>query len=176
MYEVTLRLIAELPARRPDPLLPTALHALFRRLAASAPGDAADATEDCIWHLWMVHPNRHAEREIDLATGDIAARRYDLAETRLARLLRRRPDFAEAWHKQATLYYLLGSDDQCVDCLHRALQREPRHFGALLTFAEVLLGRGAAQDSMFSFRAALRIHPNHARAREVAGAAGDGRR
>lgn len=175
MYEATLRLIAELPLRRPDPMLPGALHDLFRRLAASAPGDTVAATEDCIWALWMTHPNRHAEREIDLATGDIAARRYDIAETRLTRLLRRRPDFPEAWHKRATLYYLLGRDDECVACLHRVLEREPRHFGALLTFAEVLLGCGASEDSLFSFRAALRIHPNHARAREVAGEPRSGR-
>lgn len=169
MYEGTLRLIAELPGRRPDPALPAALDALFRRLAATPTETAALRTEDCIWDLWMTHPNRHAEREIALAAGEIAARGYDVAETRLARLLRRRPDFAEAWHKQATLYYLVGRDDECVDSLHRALEREPRHFGALLTFAEILLGRGEGRDSAYAFRAALRIHPTHPRARERAG-------
>ena len=169
MYEGTLRLIADLPARRPDPALPAALDALFRRLAATGTEAAAVRTEDCIWDLWMTHPNREAEREIALAAGEIAARSYDVAETRLARLLRRRPDFAEAWHKRATLLYLQGRDDECVDCLHRALEREPRHFGALLTFAEILLGSGERDASTFSFRAALRIHPTHARAREFAG-------
>lgn len=168
MYEVTLRLVTQLPARRPDPLLPGALHELFCKLAASRTGDAAIETEDRIWDLWMTHPNAAAARELDLATREIAARSYDIAETRLARLLRRRPDFAEARHKQATLYYLQGRDDECVASLHGALEREPRHFGALLTFAEILLGRGARQDSLVSFRAALRIHPKHARAREVA--------
>ncbi len=176
MYQATLRLVAELPLRRPDPLLPLALHQLFCRLAASRASDAVAVTEDRIWDLWMTHPNHHVARELDLATGDIAARRHDIAETRLARLLRRRPDFAEAWHKQATLYYLEGRDDECVASLHRALEREPRHFGALLTFAEVLLGRGEERDSRFSFHAALRIHPHHPRAREATGSPSSGGR
>lgn len=107
----------------------------------------------------MHHPHRAAARELDLATGDIAARRYDIAETRLTLLLRRAPDFAEAWHKRAALYYLLGRDDECLRDIRRTLELEPRHFGAMLHFAEILRSAHAA-EARFAVRAARSIHPH----------------
>jgi tetratricopeptide (TPR) repeat protein len=160
-----LNLIAERRARRPARDLP-GLAQLFRRLAACPSGEA-DATEELIWSVWMHHPHAEAAAALDAATRDIAARRYDIAETRLTRLLRRAPDFAEAWHKRATLYYLLGRDDECLHDIARTLVLEPRHFAAMLHFAEILLGEGASGDARFTFGAALSLHPHLARARRA---------
>jgi tetratricopeptide (TPR) repeat protein len=153
-----LRLISSTHTRRPA-RVSLFLDALFRRLARCARGEALE-TEDRIWAVWMHHPHDAAARELDLATSDIAARRYDIAETRLARLLRRAPDFAEAWHKRAALYYLLGRDDECLHDLRRTLEREPRHFGAMLHFAEILRSADAAAETRFALRAARSIHPH----------------
>jgi tetratricopeptide (TPR) repeat protein len=160
-----LGLISARRERRPARPLP-ALDELFRRLAACAPGEALD-TEERIWTVWMHHPHRAAAAVLDLATRDIAARRYDIAETRLSALLRSAPDFAEAWHKRATLYYLQGRDAECLGDIERTLALEPRHFAAMLHFAEILLGDGAAPEARFAFRAALSLHPHLPRAREA---------
>lgn len=165
-YAETLCLIAARRGRRPARAL-AALDTLFRRLGACRRADEAIDTEDHIWHLWMYHPHRLAARALDLAAGDIAARRYDIAETRLSHLLRQLPDFAEAWHKRATLYYLLGRDVCCVQDIRRTLELEPRHFGALCSFAEILLGEGDRESARFAFSAALSLHPHLARARQV---------
>lgn len=132
---------------------------LFRRLARCTSAEASD-TEDRIWDVWMHHPHRAAARALDLATGDIVARRYDIAETRLSTLLRRAPDFAEAWHKRAALYYLLGRDEECLRDIGRTLELEPRHFGAMLHFAEILRGTAAAAEARFALQAALTINPH----------------
>lgn len=161
-----LNLIAARRERRPARLLPV-LDALFKRLAACEHPDEAVRTEDRIWDLWMHHPHRAAAKALDVATQDIAARRYDLAETRLTILLRHAPQFAEAWHKRATLYYLLGRDEECLDDIRRTLALEPRHFGAMLHFAEILLGLGASDEARFTFFAALSLHPHLPRARSV---------
>jgi tetratricopeptide (TPR) repeat protein len=160
-----LGLIAARRARRPARDLP-ALAQLFRRLAGCASEEAVP-TEDRIWSVWMHHPHRAAEEQLEAATRDIAARRYDIAETRLTRLLRSAPLFAEAWHKRAVLYYLLGRDAECLQDLARTLQLEPRHFGAMLHFAEIRLGAGAAPEARYAFAAALSLHPHLARARDV---------
>jgi tetratricopeptide (TPR) repeat protein len=161
-----LHLIAARRARRPALAYP-ALDMLFGRLAACA--DPADAlrTEDRIWDAWMHHPHRAAAEVLQRATGDIAARRYDIAETRLSALLRHAPAFAEAWHKRATLYYLLGRDEECLHDIRRTLELEPRHFAAMLHFAEILLAMDAAADVRFACFAALSLHPHLARAREL---------
>jgi tetratricopeptide (TPR) repeat protein len=153
-----LRLISSYRSRRParDSVL---LHELFRRLARCAPAEAVH-TEDRIWDVWMHHPRREAARELDLATGDIAARRYDIAETRLTLLLRRAPDFAEAWHKRAALYYLLGRDAECLRDIERTLELEPRHFSAMLHFAEVLRSARALAEASFAVATARTIHPH----------------
>lgn len=165
-YAPVIRLICRLRERRPLEARP-ALDTLFRRLA-TAPGVAeASATEDLIWSLWMHHPHRSAAEQLDLATSDIAARRYDIAETRLAVLLRRRPDFPEAWHKRCTLYYLMGRDEESLRDIGRTLELEPRHFGAILNCAEILLGTGEREAARLAFAAAMSLHPHLARAREV---------
>jgi tetratricopeptide (TPR) repeat protein len=160
-----LALISARRDRRPARALP-ALDELFRRLAWCAAADASD-TEERIWKVWMHHPHRAAAEVLDLATRDIAARRYDIAETRLSALLRHAPDFAEAWHKRAVLYYLLGRDDDCLHDLARTLALEPRHFAAMLHFAEIVLGAGAAAEARFAFQAALSVHPHLPRALEA---------
>jgi tetratricopeptide (TPR) repeat protein len=153
-----LRLISSYRTRRPARVSPL-LDALFRRLAHCAAAEAL-RTEELIWDVWMYHPHGAAARELDLATGDIAARRYDIAETRLTRLLRRAPGFAEAWHKRAALYYLLGRDAECLRDLERTLELEPRHFGAMLHFAEILRSVDAAAEARFAVSAARSIHPH----------------
>ena len=160
-----LGLIAGRRERRPARRLPF-LDALFQRLAV-CPGPEAEATEERIWQVWMDHPNRAAAEVLTKAASDIAARRYDIAETRLTRLLRNAPDFAEAWHKRATLYYLLSRDAECLADIRRTLELEPRHFCAMLHFGELLLADGATEQGRFAFRAALSLHPNLPRAREA---------
>lgn len=161
-----LGLIADRRARRPARPL-AALDALFTRLAACSGAEEALHTEQRIWDAWMHHPNRAAAQVLALAAGDIAARRYDIAETRLTALLRSAPDFAEAWQKRATLYYLLGRDEECLHDIARTLALEPRHFAAMLHFAELLLDAGAQQEARFAFYAALTVHPHLERAREA---------
>jgi tetratricopeptide (TPR) repeat protein len=163
--EDILGLIAARRVRRPARPL-AFLDELFRRLARCA-ADEAESTEGLIWDVWMSHPHRAAAHALELATRDIAARRYDIAETRLTRLLRQAPDFAEAWHKRAALYFLLGRDAECLHDIRRTLELEPRHFAAMLHFAEILLGGGACAEARFAFHAALTVHPHLPRAREA---------
>lgn len=165
-YGATLRLIAGLPDRRPAAGVPQGLHPLFRRLSRASGAPEALETEERIWRVWMTHLNEAAETVLDRATGDIAAQRHDIAETRLVRLLRVCPGYAEAWHKLGTLYYLLGADAQSMACLHRALELEPRHFGALASAGEILLGDEEREGAALAFRAALRVHPHLTAVRE----------
>lgn len=160
-----LSLIAGRRERRPLRDLP-ALADLFRRLGACT-GAEADDTEERIWDVWMDHPNQAAAAMLEAATRDIAARRYDIAETRLTILLRNAPQYAEAWHKRAALYYLLGRDGDCLHDIRRTLELEPRHFAAMLHFGEILLGVGAAADARYAFAAALSLHPHLPRARDA---------
>jgi tetratricopeptide (TPR) repeat protein len=165
MYAQALNLVAHLGARRPAAVLPSRLDQLFQSLA-SVSCDAR-TLEDEIWTLWMHHPHRGAAQALERTAGDIADHLYDMAETRLNRLLRARPDFPEAWNKRATLYYLQERDEECVHDIQRTLELEPRHFGALCGLAEILRGAGEREAALFVFQAALRINPHLEAAREA---------
>ncbi len=164
-YGTTLRLIAKLARRSPGAASPSVLPSLFKRLGHAREQTEALAMEDLIWSVWMAHPNDEAAEVLDRATGDIAARRYDIAETRLMRLIRACPTYAEAWHKLGTLHYLLGADDESVSNLHRALEIEPRHFGALASVGEILLARSDSEGAALAFHSALKLHPHLATVR-----------
>ena len=158
MYSETLKLVAHLPQRRPAATLPMRLEQLFRHLAVG--GHAVPALEDEIWHLWMQHPHRAASLALDRAADDIAGQRFDLAETRLHYLLRACPDFPEAWNKSATLYYLMERDEESVQAIHRTLELEPRHFGALSALGEICMGQGDRDAALLALITALRINPH----------------
>jgi len=158
MYAETLTLVAHLSDRRPAGVLPSRLDQLFRYLAL--PDCQVHEVEDQIWQLWMHHPHRRAAQALDRAASEIAGQRFDLAETRLQRLLRACPDFPEAWNKRATLYYLQERDAESVRDIHRTLELEPRHFGALCGLGEIFLSQGDPQAALFVFQAALRVNPH----------------
>jgi tetratricopeptide (TPR) repeat protein len=168
-YARTLGLVASLPARRPAPTLPSRLDELFEKLSACPDPLACERLEDAIWSAWMHHGHEEAEGALERAAADMAAGRFDLAETRLAILVRRRPDWAEAWNKQATLHYLRGRDDETVAAIHRTLELEPRHFGALASLGEILRAQGALEPARLAFGCALRLYPLHAGVRRSVG-------
>ena len=165
MYVDTLRLVSSLGVRRPAVALPSRLDQLFQNLAA--PSCDAEDVEEQIWRLWMHHPHRRAADALERTASEIAAQLNDIAETRLNHLLRACPDFAEAWNKRATLYYLQERDEECVRDIHRTLELEPRHFGALCGLAEILRTSGDTESALFVFNAALRVNPHLTAARSA---------
>lgn len=158
-YAETLHLVNRCPQRRPADSLSLRLNELFDKLHACANAAYAAPIEDEIWNVWMYDTHEGAELELDRACGDITARRFDIAETRLARLIKRRPDWAEAWNKLATLLYLVGRDDESVAAIHRTLAIEPRHFGAMCGLGEILRAQSEVESACVAFNAALRVHP-----------------
>jgi len=160
-----LRIVTTLHARRPTGAR-FSLTALFARLARAAAPEEAALIEDHIWDRWMSDDNAEAEAALDRATTDIAARRYDIAETRLVRLVRSRPDFAEGWHKLGALHCMLGRDEESLFELRRSLELEPRHFAALGAIGEILFAASDGAGAALAYRAALRVHPYMGGARE----------
>jgi tetratricopeptide (TPR) repeat protein len=165
MYAETLKLIGTAPRRRPSPRLQRALDALLRRLADPA-APHPERTEDAVWAAWMRYPDARAAAELERATRAIVAADYPTAEVILRRLIALHPGFAEAWHKRATLYYMQGRDAESVHDFHRTLVVEPRHYGAMLAFAELCLANAREDAALFALDAALRINPHLAAVRE----------
>src|SRR6266540_261879 len=149
MYADTLKLIVTGDRRRPSPRLPERLNGLFRSLG-DARGGRAERIEDEIWRLWMAYRDSTAAFDLERATRALTAL-----------------DFAAAWNKRATLYYMQNRDDESVASIHHTLQLEPRHYGAICGFAQICLSLGDTDGALFAFDAALRVNPHLNDAREA---------
>lgn len=163
----TLRLILSLPGRRPAASMPAVLDELFGRLAADKAPPDAQMIEDEIWIAWTRHPDPQAEAVMELAVSHIAKRAFPKAEALLDALVDAQPDWAEAWNKRATLYFLMGRHEESVADVHRTLELEPRHFGALCGFAQIALRHGHPAAARAAFDAALAAHPHLSGIREM---------
>jgi len=160
MYDETLKLVCSVPGRFPLARLPHRLVELFRRLTQTMDADEADVLQDMVWNCWMQYGEARAVNELEHATRAIVAHDFGVAERMLKRLVVAFPEIPEVWNKQATLYYMQGAEEPCVQAIHRTLRLEPRHFGAICGFAEILLGRGERLKALFAFDIALRVNPH----------------
>jgi predicted Zn-dependent protease len=160
MFKDAIRFIATLEERKPSPSLPMELDALFGKLARSSSANCAFEFEDAIWAAWIAHPDRTASCNMESAISAIAGRNYGDAEKILNDLVAAYPDWAEAWNKRATLYFLQGRDFESVDDIIRTLELEPRHFGALSGFAQICLRHNQQDSALLAFDAVLSINPH----------------
>jgi len=90
-----------------------------------------DYAERGLWLLW----SRSGETAIDqlMARGveEMQAGRHDAAVATFSEVVGRRPDFAEAWNKRATVQYLAGNYQRSLEDCGEVIRRNPVHFGAL---------------------------------------------
>jgi tetratricopeptide (TPR) repeat protein len=77
-----------------------------------------------------------------------------------AGVIRRRPDFAEAWNKRATAYYLAGEPRKSLADCDEVLKRNPRHFGALSGIGQIYFRLEEYEKAIQWWRRALEVNPN----------------
>ena len=76
-------------------------------------------------------------------------------------------DWAEAWNKRATLYFLQDRDEESVADIEATLKLEPRHFGALGGFGQICLRQDEPVSARIAFEKALLVNPHLDGVREI---------
>lgn len=160
MFDDAVRLIVGLGDRRPASSVPAELDDLFARLADSSSADCAYLVEDAIWAAWLAHPATDATLRMEKAIASVAKRTFVDAERLLNDLTADYPDWAEAWNKRATLFFLQGRDRESIADIVQTLVLEPRHFGALSGFAQICLRHDLPDTALIAFDAVLSINPH----------------
>jgi tetratricopeptide (TPR) repeat protein len=116
--------------------------------------------ETSIWKIW----NRSGDPAADelFQTGFAQMQQGDLAQAveTFTRLILLKPDFAEAWNKRATLYFLLEDDRASARDCDEVLKRNPQHFGALAGYGQIMLRSHHPRQALEYFERALAINPN----------------
>ena len=151
-------LLAYAPANadQTDPKLDT----LFAALQTSLSNANAASLEREIWAIWARYPDDQAiNRQMDRAIKMMNAGRLDDAEAMFSAIISRKPAFAEAWNKRATVRFFRGDDAGSANDILQVIKLEPRHFGALSGLGMIKVREGDLQGALQAYRAAQRINP-----------------
>ncbi len=153
---------AEAPPPAEKPLKPAEKRAeqldiLFAHLRR--PGVPSEPVELKIWALWAASDSPTAEVLLQQAARAIDDRAPAEALSILDRLVGAFPDYAEAWNKRATLYFMMKRDDQALKDLEKVLDLEPRHFGALAGRGVILERQRKYSAAREAYEQALAVNP-----------------
>ena len=136
------------------------LDKLFAALQTSLSNTNAASLEREIWAIWTRYPDDQAiNRQMDRAIKMMNAGRLDDAEAMFSAIISRKPAFAEAWNKRATVRFFRGDDAGSANDILQVIKLEPRHFGALSGLGMIKVRAGDLQGALQAYRAAQRINP-----------------
>ena len=133
---------------------------LFARLLETRDEAEAQVIESFIWTIWLEGHDDTLNGLMDRGTRDMQVGDLDSAIAEFTTLIEMAPDFAEAWNKRATVYYMTGQYDASIaDCME-VIAREPRHFGALSGLGLIYQARGEDAEALVWYRRALEQNPH----------------
>jgi len=143
------------------------LDTLFQALKIAPDEDSAKAIEDRIWALWMVSGSDTCNLLMGRVKAAADDKDYDLAIKLLDAVIDLKPDYAEAWNRRATIFYLKKDYARSMADIREVLAREPRHFGALSGLGLILQEIGDDRHALEAYRRALAIDPHLERVPET---------
>jgi tetratricopeptide (TPR) repeat protein len=114
----------------------------------------------------MEHLDADVEALMLVGTQRMNMQYYSDALAVYSEIIKTYPDYAEAWNKRATLYYLAGDLDASIDDIKHTLALEPRHFGALSGLGLVYIQRNELQKAKDAFETLLQVHPQSPNAQQ----------
>ena len=132
---------------------------LFLQLRTAATQSAAVSAEQQISAIWLDSGDPDINLQMRLAMQAMDELYYDSALKVFSNIIVLRPDYAEAWNKRATLYYLVGNYQESLNDIERVLALEPRHFGAIAGKGMVMLKLGRQEEALAAFKQAVAIDP-----------------
>ncbi len=137
-----------------------ALDPLFSALleADTSPIEAQEITAQ-IWQIWLRAEDQKSQQLMDQGVQKMSEFALEDAVEIFSELIEIAPDFAEAWNKRATVYYLLGEFGLSSADVEETLRLEPRHFGALSGQGLIHLRNQREQAAAEWFRRALAVNP-----------------
>jgi tetratricopeptide (TPR) repeat protein len=144
-------------------LAETGVMADVPKLAAALRDDDAlvrKLAERAMWEVWSRSGDASVDRLLASGIEQMGAREGELAVRTFTEVIRRRPDFAEAWNKRATVYYLMGEYQKSLADCDEVMKRNPYHFGALSGYGMIYLQLDQPAKALDYFQRALKINPN----------------
>jgi tetratricopeptide (TPR) repeat protein len=139
------------------------LDPLFADLKASDDLIEMVEIQNEIWVHWYTLPPEATELQsiFDLGMSALEFAQPEMAITHFTRVIEAAPEFAEAWNRRATTYYMVGDLDASLQDIQATLALEPRHFGALSGLSMIFESTGDLERAIRAEKLLLDLMPNN---------------
>ena len=136
-----------------------ALDALIEDVKLATNADQAREISSQMWELWTDAPDEVAQALLD--RGMTALENFNFLEAKQTfdRLVDYCPDYAEGYNQRAYVNYLSQNYSQAILDLNLALERAPRHIGALSGKSLSLLALKRIDEARIALQKALELNP-----------------
>ena len=142
------------------------LNILFEKLYLSSSNLEANIIIRDIWEIWSIIENSSAQLLFNEATLQMNNGEFLIAIQLFTEVINDNPEFAEAWNKRATTYFLMGEFGKSIKDIERTLILEPRHFGALDGLAEIYLLKKDLIKAAATYEKILKIIPSSTKSKD----------
>ena len=117
--------------------------------------------EQKIWKMWSTHPYDNKLTNM-LADGSDLVNNQKLYQAIdiFSKVIELDPNWAEAWNKRATVFYLIGEYEKSQNDIDKVLDLEKRHFGALAGQGLVNIKLKNYEKAIKSYEEAMKIYPS----------------
>jgi len=136
------------------------LDPLFERLKKTGDPREAANIQERIWDLWARSDKEDLNALMQQGRFALVAREFELAMDSFNALIELAPNFAEAWNKRATLFYMMQNYRASVADVKKTLTLEPRHFGAIVGMGLIYDALGEREAALEAFRRGLEVNPH----------------
>jgi tetratricopeptide (TPR) repeat protein len=144
---------------RPTPRAPETDDQLLARLAKAPDRRAARAIERELRARWSHSESPSADLLLKRVDQAIEAHDMDTARTIAQKLTEIAPNFAEAWHRRATLAAQKEDFQDAIESLQRVLALQPKHFIAMAELGQILEEFDDKQRALDAYRKAKDLDP-----------------
>jgi tetratricopeptide (TPR) repeat protein len=164
MKAAILALIALLAAPVPvlaqgKPTPDSTLDRLYERLAQAQSDKEAENIALLIDREQLKSGSDTTDLLMDRALTALQASHMDKAIKLLSAVIHLRPDYAEAWNKRATAYFLKNDYVHSIADIAQTLSRNPREYGAWSGLGMMLIDMGDKKHAYQALKKALEINP-----------------
>ena len=142
------------------------LNKLFEKLYLSSSNLESSIIISDIWEIWSIIENPNVQQLYNKAKLQMDNGEFQSAIQLFTKVININPEFAEAWNKRATIYFLMGEFDKSISDIEKTLILEPRHFGALDGLAEIYLLKKDLIKAAATYEKILKIIPSSKKSKD----------
>ena len=122
--------------------------------------ETRESAEQALWQIWSRSGDAAIDRLYAAGIHQMEDGELTDAVATFTQIIERKPDFAEAWNKRATLYFLQGELRKSLADCDEVMKRNPYHFGALAGYSQIYIRLEYYERALEYARRALEVNPN----------------